>query len=132
MLDVLGLVAALEWQAEEFQNRTGVKCKITTDPEEISLDEKLSTDLFRIFQELLTNVARHAQASKVTASFQKKRKYLELKVSDNGKGITGEEISDPMAFGLMGIRERIHPWRGTVDIKGVPNKGTTVTVRVPT
>ncbi len=131
MLDVLGLVAALEWQAEEFQNRTGVKCKITTDPEEISLDEKLSTDLFRIFQEILTNVARHAQATRVTASFKKKKDYLELKVRDNGRGITGKQISDPTSFGLIGMRERIHPWRGKVTIKGVSNKGTTVTVRAP-
>jgi len=131
MLDILGLVAALEWQAEEFRSRTGVKCKITIDPEEISLDEKLSTDLFRIFQELLTNVARHAQATRVTASFKKKKNYLELKVRDNGKGITWEQISDPTSFGLIGIRERIHPWKGKVDIKGLANKGTTVTVRVP-
>lgn len=131
MLDILGLVAALEWQAEEFRNRTGVKCKITIEPEEISLDEQLSTDLFRIFQELLTNVARHAQATRVTASFKKKKNYLELTVRDNGKGIAWEQISDPTSFGLIGIRERIHPWKGKVAIKGLANKGTTVTVRVP-
>jgi signal transduction histidine kinase len=131
MLDVLGLMPALEWQAEEFQNRTGVKCTITPDPEEILLDKKLSTDLFRIFQEVLTNVARHAQATRVTASFKKKENYLLFKIRDNGTGITAEQISDPRSFGLIGIRERIHHWRGTVTIKGVANKGTTVTVRVP-
>jgi PAS domain S-box-containing protein len=130
-LDVLGLMAALEWQAEEFQNRTGIECNLITVPEEISLDEKLSTDLFRIFQEIITNVARHARATKVTASFKKKNEYLELKVKDNGRGITAEQISDPTSFGLIGIRERIHPWRGKVAISGGPNKGTTVTVRVP-
>jgi PAS domain S-box-containing protein len=131
LLDVLGLAAALEWQAEEFRNRTGVKCKIKIDPEETPLDKNLSTDLFRIFQELLTNVARHAQATRVTGSFKKKKNYLELTVRDNGKGITGEQISDPTSFGLIGIRERIHPWRGKLAIKGLANKGTTVTVRVP-
>jgi len=131
LLDDLGLVAAIEWQAEEFQSRTGMRCKLTVDPEDIEVDEKRSTTLFRIFQETLTNIARHAQATRVTVSLKEKDGTVELRVKDNGKGITTEEISNPQSFGLMGIRERAKPWGGEVKISGRPGKGTMVTVRIP-
>jgi signal transduction histidine kinase len=131
LLDHLGLVTTIEWQAEEFQNRTGIKYKLTIDPEDITLDEKLSTSIFRIFQETLTNVARHARATRVEVSLKEKAGTLELKVRDNGKGITKEQISDPKSFGLMGIRERVHPWGGQAKISGIEGKGTTVMVRIP-
>ena len=131
LLDDLGLIAAIEWQADEFQNRTGITCALSVNPADIVLDRDRSTALFRIFQETLTNVARHAHATKVRVSLKEKNGIVELKVGDNGKGITEEQISDPKSFGLMGIRERVHPWRGTVKIKGAPDKGTTVTVSIP-
>jgi two-component system sensor histidine kinase UhpB len=131
LLDDLGLAAAIEWQTEEFQNRTGIKCKLTIDPEDITLDEKRSTAIFRIFQETLTNIARHAKATRVTASLKEEDDKLELRVRDNGKGITKKQISDPKSFGLIGMRERVHPWGGEVKIEGVPGEGTTVTVRIP-
>jgi signal transduction histidine kinase len=131
LLDDLGLAAAIEWQAEEFQNRTGCKCELTIDPKDIVLDDDRSTAIFRIFQEALTNVARHADATMVKASLIEKADKLELRVEDNGCGITLEQISDPRSFGLIGIRERVHPWGGEVKIKGVRNSGTTVTVTVP-
>jgi len=131
LLDDLGLVAAIEWQAEEFQNRTGITCRIDVDPEDIMVGEKRSTTLFRIFQETLTNIARHAHATTVTVSLKEKDSSLELRVRDNGKGITKEQISDPQSFGLIGIRERVHPWKGEVKISGRPGKGTTVVVRIP-
>jgi signal transduction histidine kinase len=131
LLDDLGLVAAIEWQAEEFQNRTGIRCELAVDPEEIILDRDRSTAIFRIFQETLTNVARHAKATRVTASLKEKDDKLELRVRDNGSGITKEQISDSKSFGLMGIRERVHPWGGEMKISGRPGKGTTVVVSIP-
>jgi signal transduction histidine kinase len=130
LLDHLGLVAAIEWQAEEFQNRTGIYCKLTVDPEDMTLDEKRSTALFRILQETLTNVTRHAQATAVTVSLKETDGTLELKVRDNGRGITKEQVSDPQSFGLMGIQERVRPWGGEVKIEGAPGEGTTVEIRI--
>jgi two-component system sensor histidine kinase UhpB len=131
VLDDLGLTAAIEWQAEEFQHRTGITCEVTSDPRDIILDRDRSTAIFRIFQESLTNVARHAQATRVTASLEEKAGTLELKVRDNGRGITKEQISDPKSFGIMGMRERVYPWKGQVKVKSGPGKGTTVAVRIP-
>jgi len=131
LLDDLGLVAAIEWQAGEFQDRTGITCEIAIDPENIILDRDRSTILFRIFQETLTNIARHAHATAVTVSLKEKDSSLELRVRDNGRGITKEQISDPKSFGLMGIRERVHPWKGEVKISGRSGKGTTAVVRIP-
>jgi PAS domain S-box-containing protein len=132
ILDDLGLVAAIEWQTEEFQSRTGIECRLRVSPEDITVEEKRSTALFRIFQETLTNVARHSKATAIKASLGEKAGTLELKVIDNGKGITEEQIYDPRSFGLMGMRERVRPWGGKVKIKGTPIRGTTVTVSVPT
>ena len=131
LLDDLGLPAAMEWQADEFQNRTGIKCKVTFDPRDIILDKHRSTAIFRIFQEALTNVARHANATRVKVSLKKKVGKLVLKVSDNGKGITEKQISDPKSFGLIEIRERARFSGGDVKISGVKDKGTTVTVSIP-
>jgi len=130
LLDDLGLVAAVEWQTEEFQNRTGIPCRLTVDPEDIAVDERRATTLFRIFQETLTNITRHAQATKVTVHLKEKEETIELRVRDNGKGITPEQLTNPHSFGLIGIRERVHPWGGEVTIKGRPGRGTTVVVRM--
>jgi PAS domain S-box-containing protein len=130
LLDDLGLAAAIEWQAEEFQKRTGIKCKATLD-EEIIVDQDRSTAIFRIFQETLTNVARHANATRVRVNLGEKAGKLMLKVKDNGKGITEKQISDPKSFGLIGIQERIHLFGGNFKISGIRDKGTTVTVGIP-
>jgi len=131
LLDDLGLTAAIEWQAQEFQTRTGIKCAITTDPEDIILDKDHSTAIFRIFQETLTNVARHAKATKVKVSLKEKAGKIELKVKDNGKGITEEQISNPKSFGLIGMRERALFLGGKVKIGGVQDKGTTIIATIP-
>jgi signal transduction histidine kinase len=130
-LDDLGLVAALEWQADEFQNRTGIRYRITIDPEDIKVEQDQSTAIFRIFQETLTNVARHAGASRITVSLKMKKGRLNLMVKDNGKGITKKQILDSTSFGLIGMRERVYPWGGKVNIKGLSGKGTTVLVSIP-
>jgi len=131
LLDNLGLSAAVEWQAREFQERTGILLGIEIDPEEIVLDRDRSTAIFRIFQETLTNVTRHAKASKVEVLLKEKPDAIELKVRDNGRGVTEDQMSDPRSFGLMGMRERVHGLRGNLAITGTPNKGTTVLVNIP-
>jgi PAS domain S-box-containing protein len=130
ILDDLGLVAAIEWQAEEFQNRTGISCRVTFDPDDIAVDQDLATAIFRIFQETLTNVARHARAMKVTVNLKRRAGKLTLRVKDDGIGITEEQISDSQSFGLIGMHERVIPWDGKISFKGIPDKGTTVTVSV--
>ena len=131
VLDDLGLVAAIEWQLEEFQNRTGIKGKFALDPQGLILDQERSTTIFRILQETLTNVVRHAQATRVKVSLKKKAGQLELQVRDNGRGITEEQISDPEAFGIIGMRERAYYWGGKVEISGVKDKSTIVTASIP-
>ena len=131
LLDDLGLVAAIEWQTEEFKNRTGIRCTLTIDPEDITIDDRRSTSLFRILQETLTNVTRHAQATQVHVSLQEKDRGLELTVKDNGTGISEEHVFNPKSLGLIGIRERAYQWGGEVKINGSPGKGTTVVVRMP-
>ena len=131
MLDHLGLTAAIGWQAEEFQKRTGIHCHVRFAPEEIVLDPDLTTALFRIFQETLTNVSRHAEASRVNVNLRATDREIQLTVKDNGRGITREQMNKPNSFGLLGIRERAEYWRGEVTIKGKPGGGTTVSVTIP-
>ncbi len=131
LLDDLGLTAAIEWQVQEFQKRTGVQCDARLDCKESSVDKDLATALFRIFQETLTNIARHAGASRVKVRLVEKGDELRLDVSDNGKGITPEQAGDPKSFGIVGIRERVNLWGGSVSINGKPGKGTTIRVRIP-
>jgi signal transduction histidine kinase len=131
VLDDLGLVAAIEWQVREFQKRTGIGCKLYTALDNVALPPELSTAVFRILQETLTNVARHAQASHLTVSLAAKAKLLVLEVQDNGRGITEVERIHSKSFGLVGMRERAMILGGDFDIRGAPGKGTTVTVSIP-
>src|SRR3954469_9591382 len=131
ILDDLGLVAALEWQAHEFQKRTGIKCTVVSDLKEPIMNEELNTAFFRIFQETLTNIIRHAQATRVEISLRKAGRFLQLQVKDNGRGISEQEMNDTRSIGLLGMRERAALLGGTVQLKGVEGEGTTVTVRIP-
>lgn len=131
VLDDFGLTAAIKWQSEQLQNRTGIKCKFHIEPEEIILDQDRSTALFRIFQETLTNIARHANATNVDISLKEEAGEIVMKVSDNGKGITKRQISHPKSFGLMGMQERAYVLGGKVRIDGNRDKGTTVRVSIP-
>ncbi len=131
ILDDFGLLAALEWQLEEFQRRTGVQCKLHSTMAYVNLDEERSIAVFRIFQESLTNVARHANATKVTATLYKEADSLVLKVEDNGKGISEDDIHNVKSVGLVGMRERALFLRGTVNFSGEPSKGTTVSLQFP-
>ena len=131
ILDDFGLESAIEWQAEEFQSRTGVQCRIDSSVADLDLTKEQSTAIFRIFQETLTNIMRHSNATEVDVRLEMNEDELILIVADNGRGITEAEISNSQSFGLLGIRERLYPWNGQVDFIGHPNKGTRVIVRVP-
>ncbi|OPY65020.1 MAG: Sensor histidine kinase LiaS [Syntrophorhabdus sp. PtaU1.Bin002] len=121
----------MEWQVQEFEERTGVRCEARLDCKESSVEKDLATTLFRIFQETLTNIARHAGATLVKVHLTQKGNELRLDVSDNGKGITLKQIGDPKSFGIVGIRERVNLWGGSVSITGKPQKGTMIKVRIP-
>jgi len=130
ILDDLGLTAAMEWQADEFHHRTGIRCEMAVDDVD-TISKELATTLFRIFQSTLTNVARHAKATAVKVRLTQADNELCLQVADNGRGITSQQIEDPGSFGIMGIRERAHLWNGSVCIMGKARRGTTVTVLIP-
>lgn len=133
VLDHLGLLAALEWQANDFQNRTGIRCEVRNNLNpEFSLDPQVSTSMFRIFQETLTNIIRHAGATLVQVSLRKTRGSIILKIRDNGRGITDAEISNTKSMGLLGMRERAALMGGTFRIeRSRRGAGTEVTVAVP-
>ncbi|HJR78034.1 MAG TPA: PAS domain S-box protein [Nitrospiraceae bacterium] len=131
VLDQLGLIAAIEWQAGEFQARTGITCTLNLYLRAVSLSITHSTGVFRIFQEILTNVARHAGASRVDISMQEHRGHLVLRVTDNGRGITDDQLSGSKSLGLLGMRERALLLGGETLIERNPDKGTTVKVRIP-
>ncbi len=131
ILDDLGLEAAMEWQAQEFENLAGIKCEFSSGSNEIVLDQDRSTALFRIFQEALTNVARHANATKVKASVEEGRRKIVLKIRDNGNGIEKRQLYNPKAFGLIGMRERARLLGGSLKISSVSGRGTTVTLSIP-
>ncbi|WDT82246.1 MAG: GAF domain-containing sensor histidine kinase [Candidatus Manganitrophus sp.] len=130
VLDDLGLPAAIEWQAKEFQERTGITCRCFLQ-EEIVIDRMHSTAVFRVFQEALTNVARHSGASDVEIKLNEEKGAAFLQVRDNGRGITEEQRLHQKSLGLIGMRERARACGGEVGIEGIPGKGTTITVRVP-
>lgn len=127
----LGLVATLEWQLQEFQNRTGIESKLISTPEETTLDKEGCTTVFRIFQEILTNVVRHAQATQVAVTLEETATFLTLQVQDNGRGMTETEIHAPKSIGLLGMQERARLRGGEVQFQGIPGKGTRVIVRLP-
>lgn len=131
LLDDFGLVAAIEWQANDFQSRSGIACELKSLPQEIALSRDAATAVFRIFQEALTNVARHARASRVEVVMVEDGGQLMLEVGDNGRGISDVELADKVSLGLLGMRERAAMLGGEVRITGTAGKGTTVQVRIP-
>ena len=131
VLDDIGLSAAMEWQLREFEARTAILCKFDQDPGETQLDGDVATAAFRIFQEALTNVARHAAATRVEAGVRVEGDMLLLHVRDNGRGISDAEANDPKSLGLLGMRERARLVHGEVRIQGAPEQGTIVEVRLP-
>ena len=127
----LGVVPAIEWQSQEFQNRTGIQCAFNSEFEDIDLDREKSTVMFRILQEALTNVARHAEATNVQVDLKQENSHYVLQVIDNGKGIPASELANPRSLGLLGMRERAGVVKGDVAININSPQGTKVTVRIP-
>lgn len=131
MLDDLGLEAAIEWQVNEFQNRTGIRCTLALPSEQLSLNTDCSTAIFRIFQETLTNIVRHAHATAVTISLEADGRLVTLSVQDNGKGISQDELSSTKSLGLLGMKERASILGGILNISGQLEQGTTVILQMP-
>jgi len=131
ILDDLGLVAALEWQSEEFEKRSGIKVYFRCSLTELTTGPQVAIALFRIYQELLTNVARHAHATEVSASLYTGNGQLHLAVTDNGKGFDVENKGNKKTLGLLGIKERTLLMEGKYEITSKPGHGTAVVVSVP-
>lgn len=131
VLDQLGLIPAIEWQTHEFQTRTGIQCRLDIYLRAVALSPAGSNAMFRIFQEILTNVARHSHATTVAITLQEQAGSLVLEVRDNGRGVTESELSNPHSLGLVGMRERALLLGGETMLTGIPHGGTTVKVRIP-
>jgi PAS domain S-box-containing protein len=131
VLDALGLCAAIEWQAKEFSGRSNIECSANIPEDDILLDRQHSTAVFRILQESLTNVVRHANATKVTIVFQRQSRQVILTIQDNGRGIQPDEVENPTSLGLMGMRERATLMGGKCRISAPPDGGTLVEVSFP-
>jgi signal transduction histidine kinase len=131
VLDSFGLIAAIEMEAEEFEKRTGISCPINQVDEGTEIDPDASIALFRIFQETLTNIMKHAKASEVTVDIANRKEGVDMVISDNGCGFKEVDRQKPRSFGLRGIQERVAHFNGKVLISSKPGKGTTVQVHVP-
>ena len=131
VLDDLGLVAAIEWQCQDFQKRTGIPCTCVTSADDIAMEPERATALFRICQEALTNTARHAQATAVTIKLESRSDFLQLVVADNGVGIPDTKVSNRRSLGLLGMKERVALFGGEITVQSNPGKGTTITACLP-
>jgi len=131
ILDEVGLAEALQWYGSEFDKRTSISIRFTVFPKKFDVDKKQTTELFRIFQEILANVAKHSGASKVVVFLKKENELLTLRVKDDGIGIKETDMANKNSFGILGIRERAKLMGGQMNIKGAPGKGTTITIEVP-
>ena len=131
VLDEAGLGTAIEWQVREFQKRTGIRCRVMLPEQEPILERDQATAVFRILQEVLTNVARHAHATRVDAELAVFPNELQLEVQDNGRGISEDQMRSGKSLGLLGMRERALLSGAELDIAGVRGAGTRVTLSVP-
>jgi signal transduction histidine kinase len=133
VLDDLGLAAAIEAEAMRFEQRTGIECELSLPQhDDLHVGSSAVTAIYRIVQEALTNVARHADATRVEVRLRQRPEELLLEIRDDGRGITAKEIGDPHSLGLIGIRERAGLAGGTVHFEGVAGRGTIVSVCIPT
>jgi PAS domain S-box-containing protein len=131
VLDHLGLTEAIRSTARRLIDGTEIACEIVSKPKDIVLEKEISTAFFRVFQEALTNITRHAQAKTVTVSLKKSDHRVIMEVADDGRGIAREEIENPKSIGLTGMRERAYAAGGSLTITGVRGQGTTVMLSVP-
>jgi PAS domain S-box-containing protein len=132
VLDDMGLVQALEWQVDEFRRRSGLTCRLVSNVEAVEIDQERSIAVFRIFQETLTNILRHAAATRVEVRLEQRDQTLRIVVKDNGQGIAPERRANGTTLGLASMRERTRLLGGTLEIHSVVGQGTTVRVEIPT
>jgi two-component system sensor histidine kinase UhpB len=130
VLDDLGLVAAIEWQCQDFERRSGIRCLCEASFDEIRISPARATAAFRICQEALVNVARHAKATFVRVLVKESGDDVLIEIQDNGQGIPAEKVNDAASLGLLGMKERSMAISGRLEIAGWPGKGTTVTLRL--
>jgi len=130
MLDDLGLPAALAWAAGEFETRFGIACRWVANTDQVMLDSPRATAIFRVVQECLTNIVRHAQATQVTITLLARPDMLEVAVSDNGQGFAYSQTVHLRSVGLAGIHERVRGIGGELEVETAPGQGTVVRVRV--
>ena len=131
MLDDLGLVAACEWLAHNFQLRTGKRCEMVLGAGDLDLADPYATAVFRVLQESLTNVAKHAEASQVEVTLERSGDTVNLTVRDNGRGFATGEPRKQGSYGLVGLRERAHLLGGEVRVESAPGQGTFIEMRLP-
>ncbi len=131
VLDAFGLCEALSWQAKEYEKRHGIKFNLNCLQDHVEIDKNLQTALFRIFQEAVTNILRHANASQVQVRMSHEQNTLIFSIGDNGVGITEKDIENPESLGLIGIKERVYPWSGQVNFESSPGKGTLLIISLP-
>jgi PAS domain S-box-containing protein len=127
----LGLGAAIEWQLQDFEQRSGIRCELLLGDPEVTLDDRRATAIFRILQEALTNIARHANATRVMVTLAMEGGLVSLRVRDNGIGIADDSLKQAKKFGIPGIRERVLMLAGEVSIEGKPGSGTELSISIP-
>jgi PAS domain S-box-containing protein len=132
MLDDLGLLAACEWLAARFSERTGIPCELVVAGDDLDLPDPHATAIFRALQESLTNAAKHAQATQVEATLERREDEIVLTVMDNGRGFEGREGAKPGSYGLIGLRERAYLLGGSFALDSAPGRGTRLELRIPT
>ena len=131
VLDNLGLIAAIEWQLKEFQTRTQIKCQFKNSIKNLEIKQDLSTAIFRIFQETLTNIARHSKATKVVAKLNSNKNMITLEIKDNGIGFNSSIINKTKSLGLLGMKERASMFGGNLDIETKKGKGANIILKIP-
>jgi len=131
ILDNLGLRAAIEWSVGEFQIKTGIRCQLVCKQFSTIVNNHLATNIFRVFQELLTNVARHSKATRLNINLKVINDEATFVIADNGRGITEDEVSSIKSIGILGIKERVCHSNGNIKFFGISGKGTTVTMSFP-
>jgi len=131
MLDDIGLSAAIEWLVRQFRERTKIQCRLDLEDEDMALDSERSTTVFRLIQEALTNVSRHAGATEVEVVLARSPTQVTIEIRDNGRGIRPAEVQSPTSLGLIGMRERVYRWGGRMDIEGAADKGTRLRIVIP-
>ena len=131
VLDMLGLLPAIEWVVEDFKSKSGINCKLNSKLDKIDIVSEHSTEVFRIIQEALTNIVRHADASFVNINILRENDNIIVEIIDDGKGIKNSDISSPLAFGLLGMNERSSLFGGKIEISGETDKGTKLILYIP-